>query len=147
MRFSILIEFVDNSNLLYFIINREGDADLYISQYLLHPSYNLSEYCLSSATCGLDRIDIPSSFRRPLGVAVYGHVIYPISIFKLTVLIRDELHQLNDLLDNPESEYPEQEVPEAVIESIHRKAAQHVFNFKNRFEIVIKDDFVSFCIE
>jgi Putative cytokine, C6ORF120 len=128
VRFSILIEFVDNpNNPLLFIINREGDADLYISQYLLHPSYNLSEYCLSSATCGLDRIDIPSSFRRPLGVAVYGHIIYPISIFKLTVLIRDEPHELNDLFENPESEYPEQEVPEAVIESIHRKAAQHVF--------------------
>jgi hypothetical protein len=127
VRFSIFIELVDDPNLLCFI-NREGDADLYISQYLLHPSYNLSEYCLSSATCGLDRIDIPSSFRRPLGVAVYGHVIYPISIFKLTVLIRDEPHQLNDLLENPESEYPEEEVPEALIESIHRKAAQHVFN-------------------
>jgi hypothetical protein len=63
---------------------------LYISQYLLHPSYNLSEYCLHSASCGQDRIDIPSSFKRPIGVAVYAHILHPISTYTLTVALRDE---------------------------------------------------------
>lgn len=79
-----------------FILNHfsEGDADLYISQHTLHPSYNLSEYCLHSASCGQDRVDIPSVFKRPIGVAVYGHMLYPVSTYKLTVVLRDEFDQL-----------------------------------------------------
>ena len=77
-------------------IFREGDADLYISQYLLHPSYNTSEYCLHSATCGHDRVDIPSSFLRPIGVGVYGHVLHPSSTFQLTVVLRDEFDQVRE---------------------------------------------------
>lgn len=74
----------------------EGDADLYISQFLLHPSYNTSEYCLHSATCGQDRVDIPSSFQRPIGVGVYGHVLHPSTTFQLTVVLRDEFGQMQE---------------------------------------------------
>lgn len=72
---------------------------MYISQFLLHPSYNTSEYCLHSATCGDDRVDIPSSFLRPIGVAVYGHALYPNSTYQLTVVIRDEFDQVEDGFD------------------------------------------------
>ena len=75
---------------------REGDADLYISQFLQHPSYNTSEYCLHSATCGIDRIDIPAGFKRPIGVAVYGHVLHPLSTFKLSVTQRHEIDPFDD---------------------------------------------------
>ena len=82
--------------IVMFLFFREGDADLYISQYLLHPSYNTSEYCLHSATCGADRVDIPSSFQRPIGVGVYGHVLHPSSTFQLTVVLRDEFDQVQE---------------------------------------------------
>jgi len=75
---------------------REGDADLYISQFLQHPSYNTSEYCLHSATCGIDRIDIPAGFKRPIGVAVYGHILHPLSTFKLSVTQRHEIDPFDD---------------------------------------------------
>jgi hypothetical protein len=84
------------SAIIVYNVYREGDADLYISQYLLHPSYNTSEYCLHSATCGTDRVDIPSSFQRPIGVGVYGHGLHPSTIFQLTVVLRDEFDQLKE---------------------------------------------------
>lgn len=69
---------------------------MYISQFLLHPSYNSSEYCLHSATCGQDRVDIPSGYQRPIGVGVYGHVLYPSTTFQLTVVLRDEFGQVQE---------------------------------------------------
>lgn len=85
----------------------EGDADLYISQYLQHPSYNTSEYCLHSATCGIDRIDIPSSFKRPIGVGVYGHILHPLSTYRLSVKLRDELDPTDRTDEELEAEYVE----------------------------------------
>lgn len=63
---------------LWWATRREGDADVYVSQWVLHPSYDVQEHCLRSATCGVDRVDLPSTFRRPIGVAVYGHVLHPV---------------------------------------------------------------------
>lgn len=36
-----------------------GDADLYISETNLLPTYNVDSYDLHSATCGVDMINIP----------------------------------------------------------------------------------------
>lgn len=47
-----------------------GDADLYVSDSTLHPSFD--EYELQSATCGADAVSIPAHFRRPVGIGVYG---------------------------------------------------------------------------
>lgn len=38
----------------------KGDADLYISQKHVTPTYEPQDYCLHSATCGVDQVDIPS---------------------------------------------------------------------------------------
>ena len=36
------------------------------------------DYAYSSATCGDERIDIKSSFKRPVNIAVYGHPFYEV---------------------------------------------------------------------
>ncbi len=52
---------------------RNGDADLYVSESIGKPSFELSEHSSSSATCGRDEVDLPRSVSRPVHVAVYGH--------------------------------------------------------------------------
>lgn len=80
---------------------------MYISQYLEHPSYNTTEYCLHSATCGIDRIDIPSSFKRPIGIAVYGHIFHLESTYRLSVTLRDEFDPSDKTDEELEAEYAE----------------------------------------
>ncbi|XP_076181183.1 UPF0669 protein v1g209471-like [Ptiloglossa arizonensis] len=67
------------------LISETGDADLYASQTLTKPTYQLDEYCLQSATCGEDIILIPDSFKRPVSIGVYGHPSYEISKYILLV--------------------------------------------------------------
>lgn len=62
-----------------------GDADLYVSDKTLHPTYD--DYELAATSCGRDATVVPASFHRPLGVAIYGHVFYPESEFRLSVLL------------------------------------------------------------
>lgn len=42
-----------------FLQSVSGDADLYISETTLLPSYGVESYDLHSATCGVDVINIP----------------------------------------------------------------------------------------
>ncbi|KAM7240773.1 hypothetical protein CapIbe_008679 [Capra ibex] len=60
-----------------------GDADLYVSDSTLHPSFD--EYELQSATCGADAVSIPAHFRRPVGIGVYGHPSHLESAFEMKV--------------------------------------------------------------
>uniref|UniRef100_A0A8C6FH86 Chromosome 6 open reading frame 120 n=1 Tax=Moschus moschiferus TaxID=68415 RepID=A0A8C6FH86_MOSMO len=60
-----------------------GDADLYVSDSTLHPSFD--EYALQSATCGADAVAIPAHFRRPVGIGVYGHPSHLESVFEVKV--------------------------------------------------------------
>lgn len=72
----------DITLLLY---SRMGDADLYVSEQISEP--NFENYNLSSTTCGLDAVVIPSSFKRPTYVSIYGHVHSPISKYTLLALL------------------------------------------------------------
>lgn len=63
----------------------KGDADLYISDRVLTPSFQ--NYGLCSTTCGEDTVDIPAEFHRPVGIGVYGHVFHEESRFKLDVYV------------------------------------------------------------
>ncbi|XP_054276783.1 UPF0669 protein v1g209471-like [Macrosteles quadrilineatus] len=65
-----------------------GDADLYVSQFVNKPSFEPDNYCLQSSTCGLDVVHIPKSFKRPVGIAVYGHPSYEVSEYYLEVVYR-----------------------------------------------------------
>lgn len=69
---------------------KKGDADLYISQVSVTPTFDVEGYCLHSATCGVDVIDIPSSFARPVGIGVYGHPSHEESDYILELKIKGE---------------------------------------------------------
>ncbi|XP_049510571.1 UPF0669 protein C6orf120 homolog [Panthera uncia] len=60
-----------------------GDADLYVSDSTLHPSFD--DYDLQSVTCGPDAVSIPAHFRRPVGIGVYGHPSHHESEFEMKV--------------------------------------------------------------
>jgi len=47
------------------------------------------EYAISSASCGLEKIDINRSFKRPINIAVYGHPYYETSKYRLEVSIAE----------------------------------------------------------
>ncbi|XP_078504851.1 UPF0669 protein C6orf120 homolog [Lissotriton helveticus] len=61
----------------------KGDADLYVSDATLHPSFD--EYELQSTTCGRDVIVVPSYFQRPVGIGIYGHPSHIESEFEIKV--------------------------------------------------------------
>lgn len=63
----------------------EGDADIYISQENLKPDFD--NYDLKSATCGEDVVTIPSHYKRPIGISVFGHVYAPSSKYTMKVLM------------------------------------------------------------
>uniref|UniRef100_A0A8C9PFX7 Chromosome 6 open reading frame 120 n=1 Tax=Spermophilus dauricus TaxID=99837 RepID=A0A8C9PFX7_SPEDA len=60
-----------------------GDADLYVSDSTLHPSFD--DYELQSATCGQDVVFIPAHFQRPVGIGIYGHPSHLESDFEMRV--------------------------------------------------------------
>jgi len=71
------------------LTTEQGDADLYVSSEIKHPSFYLEEHSLSSATCGEDRLDISEFMDRPIHIAVYGHPRALITQFKLDVVVVD----------------------------------------------------------
>ncbi|XP_026462828.1 UPF0669 protein C6orf120 homolog isoform X2 [Ctenocephalides felis] len=50
-----------------------GDCDLYISKNGLKPLVDPLRYDLHSATCGVDEVLVPHSFKRPISIGVYGY--------------------------------------------------------------------------
>ena len=37
------------------------------------PTFDFENHELSSITCGVDMVDLPTSLKRPVNIAVYGH--------------------------------------------------------------------------
>lgn len=72
------------------LYSRSGDADLYISQHLAKPTYEPDSYCLQSVTCGVDTVHIPTSYKRPIGIGVYGHISHDVSSFLLEATYSDD---------------------------------------------------------
>lgn len=71
----------------------EGDGDLYVSEKTVYPTYD--DYDLQSVTCGLDYIEIPVSFGRPVYVAVFGYVAFGVSRYQLSILKLDDYVEHN----------------------------------------------------
>ena len=82
----------------------EGDADMYVSQSVLHPTYELDNFDLQSATCGEDVVEIPESFKRPVGIGIYGHPRHRESTYECLILVSG-----SDELPSPESFRPSKE--------------------------------------
>ncbi|XP_048342859.1 UPF0669 protein C6orf120 homolog [Sphaerodactylus townsendi] len=61
----------------------KGDADLYVSDRTLHPSFD--DYELQSVTCGQDVVHVPEHFHRPVGIGIYGHPSHLESEFVMKV--------------------------------------------------------------
>lgn len=68
----------------------KGDADLYVSQQHVRPTYEPENYCLHSATCGIDIVDVPQEFKRPVGIGVYGHPSHDESQYTLEIILKPE---------------------------------------------------------
>jgi len=78
--------------------SRKGDADLYVSQYESAPTYEPDHYCLHSATCGLDVVRIPSEFKRPIVVGVYGHPSHESSEYILEWNVSTEAEEFDHFI-------------------------------------------------
>lgn len=89
-----------------------GDADLYISQHISKPTYEPDSHCLQSVTCGIDTVHIPASFKRPIGIGVYGHTFHDISHYQLEATYSDDENPEFDVFsrDNSSFEDIEEEV-------------------------------------
>ena len=59
-----------SSNIL-FEINLGGSSN---------PSFMPEDYAISSASCGVEKIDIKRTFKRPINIAVYGHPYYEVCV-------------------------------------------------------------------
>ncbi|XP_046400909.1 UPF0669 protein C6orf120 homolog isoform X2 [Ischnura elegans] len=77
---------------------RLGDADLYVSQFLSKPTFDPLAYCLHSATCGVDVVHIPKSFRRPIGIGIYGHSSHEVSLYTLDVILRERNGDIGEIV-------------------------------------------------
>uniref|UniRef100_T1JP50 Uncharacterized protein n=1 Tax=Strigamia maritima TaxID=126957 RepID=T1JP50_STRMM len=94
----------------------EGDADLYISQNNLYPTFDVDEHALQSTTCGLDKVRIPRDLMRPVGIGVYGHPASDISKYELQVHWIDDDNQdrfvnINDYDDIQKADHNKPEAP------------------------------------
>nr|ACO10346.1 C6orf120 homolog precursor [Caligus rogercresseyi]ACO11265.1 C6orf120 homolog precursor [Caligus rogercresseyi] len=85
---------VGGGNYSHYIINEpeaftlklysfKGDADLYVSESIRYPTFELDEHSFQSVTCGVDSLFIDDSVSRPIYVGVYGHPNHALSNFVL----------------------------------------------------------------
>ncbi|KAJ8920919.1 hypothetical protein NQ315_015712 [Exocentrus adspersus] len=72
-------------NIVLSLTTNTGDADMYVSETNMVPTYAPETYDLHSATCGRDTIEIPSNFKSPLSVGIFGHPAYDESSYTLEV--------------------------------------------------------------
>lgn len=102
-----LIGKVGAGNYSYYTLSREGsitillntlqgDSDLYISDHTKQPTFEIENHNLQSVTCGLDRIDVPFEFKRPIIIGVYGHPSQDFSIYELEVIVDDSPEEYKD---------------------------------------------------
>lgn len=71
-----------------------GDPDLYVAERNAQPTFDLDSHCAQSTTCGHERIDLPRSFGRPVGIGIYGHPSHDLSLYELEVRVDDSTENL-----------------------------------------------------
>lgn len=77
------------------LISFDGDADLYLSDTSLKPTYR--DYKWQSLTYGVDEVILRNTVKRPITIAVYGHPYYPSSKYRLNVyLIEHEVDNFEE---------------------------------------------------
>ncbi|KAI5700527.1 hypothetical protein M8J75_000141 [Diaphorina citri] len=73
-----------------YLTSKTGDADFYVSTSVEKPTYDPDTYDVQSASCGIDVVHIPESFKRPVHISVYGHPAAETSVYILEVVHREE---------------------------------------------------------
>ena len=66
----------------------EGDADLYVSDKTGSP--NFEDFTQESVTCGLDVVEIPASYNRPVGIGIYGYPSKEIARYRISIILVSE---------------------------------------------------------
>lgn len=92
-----------DGRILLLMRSLKGDADLYVSDKTLRPSFDT--YKLQSTTCGQDLVVVPGEFVRPVGIGIYGHPSYMESEFEMRVFY-DQTVELDPFEKSP-SEDPD----------------------------------------
>lgn len=87
------------------LISLKGDADLYVGEKILEPKYEFEKHALQSATCGLDSVDVPATFKRPVGIGIYGHPSHESSVYVLQVTNLPEEKSFDELYNEDEHNY------------------------------------------
>lgn len=67
------------------LISLTGDADLYVGEDGIEPTFDLDRHSLQSITCGEDIVEVPTHFKRPVNIGVYGHPSHESSLYVLQV--------------------------------------------------------------
>ena len=88
------------------LVSKKGDADLYVTDE--DKSAHFDNYKLQATTCGIDSVEIPSSFHRSVGVSVYGYPSaeeskFQLSVYALTKPSELTYDQLTLMLNNYEA--------------------------------------------
>jgi len=97
-------------NLLLVLTTLEGDADLYVSgNDQEEPTFMFDAHYLASTTCGDDFVSLPYHLQRPVHIGVYGHPRYPISAFRLEVVIVEN-REFDPFGENSDSEFVNSDV-------------------------------------
>jgi len=104
-----------------------GDADLYVSDVINKPTYDLTSHSLSSTTCGEDSLTIPADFNRPVGIGIYGYslALEEVSSYTLYIIKQPDtydhfLDPFAENLDDDEGSYygEERERPADILLSV-----------------------------
>lgn len=74
-------------NVVLTLTTIEGDADIYVSEHTLQPTFDPENHCMTSVTCGIDSVHIASEFKRPVGIGIYGHPSHEVSSYQLQVML------------------------------------------------------------
>ncbi|XP_050504117.1 UPF0669 protein C6orf120 homolog [Diabrotica virgifera virgifera] len=135
-----------SGNIVLSLSSSVGDADMYISDTQVFPTYYPDTYDLHSATCGTDNVEIPLNFKSPIAVGVYGHSAHEVSNFILQVLKNPEADRAFAIIEDelPQEMKDSIQVPNEIkfknvkqkIKKKHHQSAQRPSGFESLFEII-----------
>lgn len=74
------------------LVSLSGDADLYVSDNYANPTFD--QYTAQSITCGLDLIEVPAYYDRPIGIGIYGYPGNDISEYVISIYLLPKSEEL-----------------------------------------------------
>lgn len=74
------------------LVSLSGDVDLYVSDKTPNPTFD--HYTAQSITCGLDLIEVPAYYDRPIGIGIYGYPGNEISEYVISIFLLPKSEEL-----------------------------------------------------